>query len=275
VNQIERFDFHGTELVVIPTDEGLFVSVKRVCEALGIDPKTQREKLQAAPWAVGGLIPSTGTDGKRYEMFAVHLDTLPMWLAGIDAGRVAEHVRPVLVLFQKEAARALRDHFLRPKSDPVAALLKKSPAELLQLAADLAREGELAKQRASAAEAEIAVLAPKAEVADRIADTDGLHTLSEAGKMLGFGLVTFCARLRQEGILMMANNLPYETHRKAGRFEVKERPYWCAKHGAERLSATTFVTGKGLVWLAERLAPASSARPVAALPLLDRVKGGR
>lgn len=71
----------------------------------------------------------------------------------------------------------------------------------------------------------------------------------------------------------MDNNLPYETHRKAGRFEVKERPYWCAKHGAERLSATTFVTGKGLVWLAERLAPASSARPVANLPLF--AKGGR
>lgn len=266
MNQIERFDFHGTELVVIPTDEGLFVSVKRVCEALGIDPKTQREKLQAAPWAVGGLIPSTGTDGKRYKMFAVHLDTLPMWLAGIDAGRVAEHVRPVLALFQKEAARALRDHFLRPKADPIAAITAMSRAELFRYAADL-------EDQKAAAEAQVAALAPKAEVADRIADTEGLHTLSEAGKMLGFGLVTFCARLRQEGILMMANNLPYETHRKAGRFEVKERPYWCAKHGAERLSATTYVTGKGLVWLAERLAPLSAARPVAALPLF--AKGGR
>lgn len=137
--------------------------------------------------------------------------------------------------------------------------------EALELA--LAQHREL-----KAKAAEIAVLAPKAEVADRIADTEGLHTLSEAGKMLGFGLVTFCARLRRESVIM-DNNLPYETHRKAGRFEVKERPYWCAKHGAERLSATTFVTGKGLVWLAERLAPASSARPVANLPLF--AKGGR
>lgn len=272
MNQIERFDFHGTELVVIPTDDGLFVSVKRVCEALGIDYTTQHVKLKTAPWATMGLIPTVAEDGKIRELFSVHLDTLPMWLGGIDSGRVAERVRPKLVLFQREAAKALANHFLRPKADPLADLLSRPQHELLQLAADLARESHRATERAAAAEAEIAVLAPKAEVADRIADTEGLHTLSEAGKMLGFGLVTFCARLRREGVIM-DNNLPYETHRKAGRFEVKERPYWCAKHGAERLSATTFVTGKGLVWLAERLAPASSARPVANLPLF--AKGGR
>ncbi len=280
MNQIERFDFHGTELVVIPTDDGLFVSVKRVCEALGIDPKTQREKLQAAAWATGGLIPSVAEDGKIRELFAVHLDTLPMWLAGIDAGRVAEHVRPVLVLFQKEAARALANHFLRPKeADPVAALLKKSPAELLQLAADLAREGELAKQRASAAEAEIAVLAPKAEVADRIAECDEVVSLAHAAKNLNVGPKAFNDLLLDGGILFRdarGNLIPYQIHINTGRFVVRQSPYRHPTTGEARYSATTLVTQKGLVWLAERLAPASSARPVAALPLLDRVKrGGR
>jgi phage antirepressor YoqD-like protein len=272
VNQIERFDFHGTELVVIPTDEGLFVSVKRVCEALGIDPKTQREKLQAAPWAVGGLIPSTGTDGKRYEMFAVHLDTLPMWLAGIDAGRVAEHVRPVLVLFQKEAARALRDHFLRPKADPLVAVTAMSRAELFRYAADL-------EDQKAAAEAEIAVLAPKAEVADRIAEGDEVVSLAHAAKNLNVGPKALNDLLLDGGILFRdarGNLIPYQIHVNTGRFVVRQSPYRHPKTGEARYSATTLVTQKGLVWLAERLAPASSSRPVAALPLLDRAKrGGR
>jgi hypothetical protein len=37
-----------------------------------------------------------------------------MWLATIDTGRVAEHVRPLLVAYQKEAAQVLRDHFFGP-----------------------------------------------------------------------------------------------------------------------------------------------------------------
>lgn len=280
MNQIERFDFHGTELVVIPTDEGLFVSIKRVCEALGIDPDTQRVKLLSLPWAVTRLCPATGTDGKTYEMFCVHLRSLPGWLQGIDSRRVAPHLRDRIVLFQKEAADALANHFLRPKeADPVAALLKKSPAELLQLAADLAREGELAKQRASAAEAEIAVLAPKAEVADRIAEGDDVVSLAHAAKNLNVGPKALNGLLLDGGILFRdarGNLIPYQIHVNTGRFVVRQSPYRHPKTGEARYSATTLVTQKGLVWLAERLAPASSSRPVAALPLLDRAKrGGR
>lgn len=44
-------------------------------------------------------------------MFAIHLDSLPMWLATIEASRVAEHVRSKLITYQKECARVLRDHF--------------------------------------------------------------------------------------------------------------------------------------------------------------------
>jgi hypothetical protein len=41
----------------------------------------------------------------------LHLDSFPMWLATIESSRVAEHVRPKLVKYQKECARVLRDHF--------------------------------------------------------------------------------------------------------------------------------------------------------------------
>jgi hypothetical protein len=50
-------------------------------------------------------------DGKLREAFCVHLDCLPMWLATIETSRVAEHVRPKLVCYQREATKVLADYF--------------------------------------------------------------------------------------------------------------------------------------------------------------------
>jgi hypothetical protein len=109
--QMVKFSFRGDDLDVIKDGEKLWVSVTRVSEALGIDPKNQREKLKDKPWATGVLITSVGKDGKQREIFCLNLDALPMWLATIDVGRVAPEVQPKLVAYQLEAAKALRDYF--------------------------------------------------------------------------------------------------------------------------------------------------------------------
>jgi hypothetical protein len=59
------------------------VSVRRVCEALGIDPDSQRNKLKNCQWAVTAIITATARDGKNHETFCIDLESLPMWLAGI------------------------------------------------------------------------------------------------------------------------------------------------------------------------------------------------
>ncbi len=144
--------------------------------------------------------------------------------------------------------------------------------EALELA--LAQHREL-----KAKAAEIAVLAPKAEVADRIAEGDEVVSLAHAAKNLNVGPRALNDLLLDGGILFRdarGNLIPYQIHVNTGRFVVRQSPYRHPKTGEARYSATTLVTQKGIVWLAERLAPASSARPVATLPLLDRAKrGGR
>jgi hypothetical protein len=50
--------------------------------------------------------------GREQRMFSVHLDTVPMWLATIETGRVRPEVREKLVRYQKEAARVLAEHFM-------------------------------------------------------------------------------------------------------------------------------------------------------------------
>ena len=59
-------------------------SVRMACEHLGIDEEGQRQKLknaERAPWAVACMTKATGPDGKMYEQFMLHLESVPMWLA--------------------------------------------------------------------------------------------------------------------------------------------------------------------------------------------------
>ncbi len=109
---LQRFEFDGDAIDVQKDGNEVFVSVKRVCEALGVDYPTQQAKLKEKEWATIGLCPTVAEDGKQRQMTMLHLDSLPLWLATIDAGRVAEDARPKLLRYQKECARVLADHFL-------------------------------------------------------------------------------------------------------------------------------------------------------------------
>lgn len=103
--------FHGDELLAHRDERGVWVVVKRVCEAVGLDSEGQRQRLAKKPWATTCVIKAVAEDGKPREMLALHLDALPMWLATIDAARVAPAVRAKIERYQVEAARVLRDHF--------------------------------------------------------------------------------------------------------------------------------------------------------------------
>ena len=96
---------------VIKEGETLWVSVRRVCEVLGLQVGRQQQKLKEKQWATIHIMCTVDPNGRNREHFMVDLDTLPMWLANIDTIRVADHVRPKLVAYQKEAAKALRNYF--------------------------------------------------------------------------------------------------------------------------------------------------------------------
>ena len=110
--EIVRFD--GNDLMAARDDDGktVWVVVKRVCEALGLDPDGQRRKLQDKAWATTEFISAVAEDGKSREMFCISLKSLPMWLATIEPSRVAEEVRPKLAVYQQKCADVLADYFL-------------------------------------------------------------------------------------------------------------------------------------------------------------------
>lgn len=112
--EVTTVRFDGDNLQTVREGERVWVVVKRVCEALGVDPNGQQQRLRdgdRCAWATTCMTHAVLEDGRNYEMFCVDLDTLPMWLATIDVGRVRPEAREKLIAYQRECARVLRDHF--------------------------------------------------------------------------------------------------------------------------------------------------------------------
>ena len=103
--------FHDGELVAVEHDGQPRVSVRHICESIGIDTRSQLRKLGRKPWAVVVNLTMTAADGKNYDTATVDRRTLTMWLATVDTNVVAESARPFLEQLQNEAADALDAYF--------------------------------------------------------------------------------------------------------------------------------------------------------------------
>ena len=143
---MEIVPFHGHMLEAVQVGDIVWVSVRRMCEALGLDYSGQYQRLSdraRTPWAVVGIIPTTGPDGKKYETFCLNLKSVSMWLATVESSRVSEAIREKLVLFQVECADALDARFFKK---PVL-LSRTEVARQLLAECERADRGARARQR--------------------------------------------------------------------------------------------------------------------------------
>jgi hypothetical protein len=67
-----------------------YAVLKRMCESLGVAEQSQAEKLRRLPWATTTMIVAVAEEGKAREMFCLHVDSVPLWLATIHANKVAD-----------------------------------------------------------------------------------------------------------------------------------------------------------------------------------------
>jgi len=111
-NQLVTIPVPGTSkpIKAVQHDGTEWASITHVCDALGIDSKSQRRKIQGKSWACGVMM-TLQVAGQNREVFMVDRRTLTMWLATIDTNRVSEAARPTLEAYQLEAANALDSYF--------------------------------------------------------------------------------------------------------------------------------------------------------------------
>lgn len=103
-----------SSVTAIMRDGTVWVSVRRVCAVLGLDPANQRKMLADKPWAKTSVFNVVGDDGRRQEAYMLALKSLPMWLSNINHNKVDEAVAKRLICFQLEAHDALAAHFGMP-----------------------------------------------------------------------------------------------------------------------------------------------------------------
>ncbi len=104
---------NGVDIVAVDREGLILVPIKPICQALGIDDKRQREKIQEDQilGSVGGLTPSTGADGKTYDMFCLPLMYVYGWLFTINPKNVAPEAREAVTLYRRECYDVLYKHF--------------------------------------------------------------------------------------------------------------------------------------------------------------------
>ena len=69
-------------------DDSVFVSVRRVCENLGIDSDGQSVKLRNCHWATPEMISGVAQDGSQRPLMFLPLAQLPMWLTSISPSKI-------------------------------------------------------------------------------------------------------------------------------------------------------------------------------------------
>lgn len=104
---------NGADIVTVERDGEIFVPIKPICEAIGIDVDAQRNKLNADEFfnSTTAIITAVAADEKEREMYCIRLRDVYGWLATINPGKVATEAREDVARYRRECYDVLYEHF--------------------------------------------------------------------------------------------------------------------------------------------------------------------
>lgn len=130
-------DFYEQQIEAILWQDDVWVSVKRICENLEIQPHRQRRKIKESPSFEERYadisIPSKGGNQKT---FCIKLEAVTLWLASISPTKIRNPIKQDrIVRYQRECMQVLTRHFFSRKTahqpTPPAQPEALTPAQLL------------------------------------------------------------------------------------------------------------------------------------------------
>jgi len=110
--EVVKVDLSAGSVHTVLVDGEPHVLLRPAVETLGLDWKNQHEKLRRRSWAcvVQQTMQVPGDRQARNHSLGT-VETFLMLLATVNEHRVAEDVRPILVAFQRETAKAIADYW--------------------------------------------------------------------------------------------------------------------------------------------------------------------
>ena len=127
-------------LIIESSSKEKLVPIRPICDALGIDSKAQRNRIERDESlnSVEVMMTSTGADGKQYEMSCLPLKFVFGWLFTIDTSRVNEEAREAVIRYKMKCYDVLYNYFVE-YSDFVEARAKAMDRQL-EIYQDLQRK---------------------------------------------------------------------------------------------------------------------------------------
>ena len=143
---------NGVDIVTVERDGEIFVPIKPICDAIGINADGQRIKLRDDEFfnSTTEIISVVAADGKEREMYCIHLRDVYGWLATINPGKVATEAREAVSRYRRECYDVLYDHFTGSMRRTIET--NNAEIELLKKINDAITEEKVAKSRRKKAE---------------------------------------------------------------------------------------------------------------------------
>lgn len=109
---------NNTTIQVLNDNGTKLVPVRPICEALGIDFDSQRQKINEDEFlsSITGLSTAVGADGKDRQMLCMPLKYVFGWLFTINPKNVKEEAREAVARYRAKCYDVLYDYFSK-KSD--------------------------------------------------------------------------------------------------------------------------------------------------------------
>lgn len=114
MGEIVTVNFRGDELYGFKQDDGTFLALKPMVEAMGLNWSGQFERVNRDPVLSKGIrvMRTPFGRGGAQETVCIKLDLVNGWLFGIDSSRIKdESVKQKVILYQEECYQVLYDHF--------------------------------------------------------------------------------------------------------------------------------------------------------------------
>jgi hypothetical protein len=144
--ETQQVPFYKGELLVTRDDNGVsWVSVRSLCQALGISHVPQERKMKSHPVLQSNVTIMVTMDkaGRDFKMFCVKLDYVNYWLSTISPHKTAVPVED-LKIYQDHCAKAIQAHFAYvPKDNTMSGIYSQCLTEDARHTARMYYEGQI------------------------------------------------------------------------------------------------------------------------------------
>lgn len=106
--------FHGHQLATVQKDSAVYVAMKPIVEAIGLQWEGQFKRIKrhaVLSTCMSMMDIQLPGDQQRRQTVTLPLNMLNGWLFGVDAGRVKPEIRETLLMYQRECFQVLADYW--------------------------------------------------------------------------------------------------------------------------------------------------------------------